>query len=106
MHTHAPLPLVYSTSELSDPLSPNRSVLKGYPFSTAKGQPLGQPLGRPLGRDLKTSILNVKSILKVDAIGGAGEGNHIPDVAHAGHELHQTLEAEAKSGVGHGAKTA
>jgi len=44
--------------------------------------------------------------LKLNAIGRAGEGDDIADVAHAGHKLHQALKAEAKTGVGHGAKAA
>ena len=36
----------------------------------------------------------------------AGEGNHVADVLHAGHEEDQTLEAEAETAVWHGAELA
>jgi serine/threonine protein phosphatase 1 len=43
--------------------------------------------------------------LKLDVVGGAGEGDDIANIAHAGHKLHQPFKAQAKPGVGHGAES-
>src|SRR5262245_14874484 len=43
---------------------------------------------------------------KLRTAGGAGEGDHVADVAHAGDELDGAFEAQAKAGVGDGAEAA
>ncbi len=45
-------------------------------------------------------------LLEFCVVGGAGEGDYVADVCHAGNEKHQTLESEAESGVGHSAEAA
>ena len=39
-------------------------------------------------------------------LGAAWEGNHVADVAHARHEQHEALEAQAEAGVRRGAEAA
>ena len=42
-------------------------------------------------------------LLELGVARGAREGNHVADVGHAGHELDEALEAQAKTGVGRAA---
>ena len=44
--------------------------------------------------------------LEFGSLGGAGEGNDVADVGHAGDEEHQALEAEAEASMGAGAVAA
>ena len=44
--------------------------------------------------------------LKLGGLGGAGEGDDVADVGHAGDEEQEALEAEAEAGVGAGAEAA
>ena len=44
--------------------------------------------------------------LEFAIIGGAGEGDDVADIGHAGDELHHALEAEAETGMGHGSEAA
>ena len=40
--------------------------------------------------------------LKIDRLRCAGEGDHVADIAHAGHELNHPFKSEAETGVGDG----
>ena len=43
---------------------------------------------------------------KFDRLRRAGEGDDVANISHASHELHQTIKAQAKTGVGNAAVAA
>ena len=51
-------------------------------------------------------IVSEEGGLEFGGLGGAGEGDDVADVGHAGDEEHEALEAEAEAAVGHGAEAA
>ena len=59
-----------------------------------------------MGIFLATEALKHRGVLELAIIGGAGEGDHVADIGHAGDELHHALKAEAETGMGYGSEAA